>query len=142
MQFYLSIIFFFTFYLFFINFFLKKFNFSLDKEASNEKHKFLLRQDNTTPLSGTFYFLPIILIVFYTLDTSLIVFCSLLFILGFIADVKVITSYKIRLIFQFYFFQYYFYQQRYCNWYKNNFHKWFNELWFDKNFDLYFFSWF
>ncbi len=104
MQFYLSIIFFFTFYLFFINFFLKKFNFSLDKEASNEKHKFLLRQDNTTPLSGTFYFLPIILIVFYTLDTSLIVFCSLLFILGFIADVKVITSYKIRLIFQFLFF--------------------------------------
>jgi len=101
MQFYLSIIVFLIFYLLAINFFLKKFNISLDKETSNEKHKSLLRQDNNTPLSGTFYFLPIILIFFYTLDSSLIIFCSLLFIFRLVADIKVITSYKIRLIFQF-----------------------------------------
>ena len=103
MQLYLYISFFLIIYLFIINFFLKKSNLSLDKELNNENHKSLLREDNSTPLSGTFYFLPIVLILFY-LDTTLIIFCSLFFILGLLADLKVITSYKLRLIFQFLFF--------------------------------------
>ncbi len=103
MQLYLYISFFLIIYLLIINFFLKKSNLSLDKELNNENHKSLLREDNSTPLSGTFYFLPIVLILFY-LDTTLIIFCSLFFILGLLADLKVITSYKLRLIFQFLFF--------------------------------------
>ena len=103
MQLYLYISFFLIIYLLIINFFLKKSNLSLDKELNNENHKSLLREDNSTPLSGTFYFLPIVLILFY-LDTTFIIFCSLFFILGLLADLKVITSYKLRLIFQFLFF--------------------------------------
>ena len=70
----------------------------------NEKHKFLLRKDSSTPLSGTFYFLPIILLLFYNIDLILIICFIFLFILGFVADLKIITSYKLRLIFQFLFF--------------------------------------
>ena len=102
MQFYLSIFASLVFYLLLINFFLKKFNFSLDKESVNENHKSLLRKDNSTPLSGTFYFLPIILLLFYNLDSIIIVCCSLLFLLGLFADLKIINSYKIRLILQFF----------------------------------------
>jgi len=101
MQFYLSIFAFLVFYLFLSNFLLKKFNFSLDKEATDENHKSLLRQDNSTPLSGTFYFLPIILLLFYNLDSQIMVCCSLLFLLGLFADLKILTSYKLRLCFQF-----------------------------------------
>ncbi len=101
MQFFLLIFVFFIFYLSIINFSLKKFDISLDKELKNEKHKFLLRKDSSTPLSGTFYFLPIILLLFYNLDVTVIICCIFLFILGFVADLKIITSYKFRLVFQF-----------------------------------------
>lgn len=102
MQFYFSIFVFLILYLLVINFFLKKFNISLDKESVNEKHKSLLRKDSSTPLSGTFYFLPVILILFYSLDSKVIICCSLLFLLGSLADLKILTSYKLRLIFQFF----------------------------------------
>jgi|TARA_B110000444_G_scaffold116369_1_gene109602 UDP-N-acetylmuramyl pentapeptide phosphotransferase/UDP-N-acetylglucosamine-1-phosphate transferase len=101
MQFYFFISVFFIFYLLAINFFLKKFNISLDKEAVDEKHKSLLRKDDSTPLSGTFYFLPIILFFFYNQDLKIVICCSLLFLLGLLADLKIVTSYKLRLIFQF-----------------------------------------
>ena len=104
MQFYLFISFFLIIYLLFINYFLKKFKVCLDKEAVNEKHKSLLSKGNLIPLSGTFYFLPIILLIFYYSDTTLIIFCSLLFILGLFSDLKIVNSYKLRLIFQFLFF--------------------------------------
>lgn len=87
-------------YLFIINISLKKFNISLDKEIANENHKSLLRKDKFTPLSGTFYFLPIIFILFYKLEFNIIIFCSLFFLLGLFADLKIITSYKLRLLFQ------------------------------------------
>ena len=103
MQFYFFIFFFLTFYLLIINFSLKKLNISLDKEISGEKHKSLLRKNSSTPLSGTFYFLPIILILFLNIDIRIIIFCSLLFLLGLAADLKIITSYKLRLILQFLF---------------------------------------
>ena len=101
MQFYLSISISLILYLFLINSILKKFDLSLDKQSVNEKHKSLLRKDNSTPLSGTFYFLPIIIVLFYNLDLEIIICCSLLFLLGMLADLKVISSYKLRLIFQF-----------------------------------------
>ena len=63
MQFYLFTFVILVFYLLLTNFFLKKFNFSLDKDAINEKHKSLLRKDSSTPLAGTFYFLPLIILL-------------------------------------------------------------------------------
>lgn len=101
MQFYLFIFIFLCISLSLINFFLRKFNLSLDRETAEEKHKSLLRKDNSTPLSGTFYFLPIVMILFSNLDIKIVICSSLLFILGMFADLKVITSYKLRLIFQF-----------------------------------------
>ena len=103
MQFYFFIFFFLIFYLLIINLGLKKFNISLDKEATHEKHKSLMRKGNTTPLSGMFYFLPIILIFTNDLSIFVKICCSLFFILGFLADVKIINSYKLRLVFQFLF---------------------------------------
>ena len=103
MKFELLIIFFFITILFTINFFLKKFNISLDKASTSENHKALLRSDSFTPISGTYYFLPIILILFYQLDFIIIIFCSLFFLLGLMSDLKIITSYKSRLIVQFLF---------------------------------------
>ena len=97
----LSIFFLLLFFLLVINYILKKFDLSLDRQTVNEKHKSLLREDGAIPLSGTFYFMPIILILFYSLDLKMIVCCSLLFLLGLLADLKIITSYKLRLIFQF-----------------------------------------
>ncbi len=103
MQFYFFIFLFFILYLLIINFSLKKLNICLDKEVSGEKHKSLLRANSSVPLSGTFYFLPIILILFFKIDLNIIIFCSLLFGLGLSADLKIITSYKLRLILQFLF---------------------------------------
>ena len=60
----LLFILFLIFFLSFINFFLKKFNLSMDKVSNNENHKTLLRPNNLTPLSGTYYFLPIIFVLF------------------------------------------------------------------------------
>ena len=101
MIFNLSISFVFILYLIVINFFFKKFNFGLDVESEKEKHKSLLRDNNSTPLSGTLYFLPVIIIVFYNSNYLLIICCSLLFFLGFCSDLKIITSYRKRLIIQF-----------------------------------------
>lgn len=102
MNFYLSI--FFILYLLSINFLSKKFNICLDIEAPHEKHKSLLRPGNiTTPLSGSFYFFPIILIYFQDLNILEKFFCGLFFVLGFFADIKILNSYKLRLVFQFLF---------------------------------------
>ena len=100
MNFYLFIIILTIIYLFVVNFTLKKLNICLDKEANNESHKSLLRKNNSTPLSGTFYFLPIIFFLFYKFEFNVIIFCSLFFLLGLFADLKIISSYKLRLLFQ------------------------------------------
>ena len=88
-------------YLLTINYFFKIFNIGLDIETNEEKHKSLLRNNSLTPLSGTLYFLPVIIILFYNTDYLLTICCILLFVLGFCADLKIITSYKKRLIIQF-----------------------------------------
>ena len=72
----------------------------LDKETANEHHKSLLRLNNFTPLSGTFYFLPIIFILFKELEMIILIICSLFFILGLLSDLKILNSYKLRLLFQ------------------------------------------
>ena len=56
---------------------------------------------NSTPLSGTYYFLPIIFILFYKFDVIAIISCSFFFILGLMSDLKITNSPKLRLIFQF-----------------------------------------
>ncbi len=104
MQLYLFIFFFFILCLLIINSILKKLNISLDKEIKGEKHKSLLRSNASIPLSGTFYFLPISLVIFFNIDIMIVIFCSLFFLLGLAADLKIITSYKTRLILQFLFF--------------------------------------
>ena len=100
MSFYLLIIFFSTFYLLTINFFFKKFDICLDKATKNESHKSLLRLENSVPLSGTIYFLPVLLILFYKFELEIIIVCSLFFILGLLSDLKSLNSYKLRLIIQ------------------------------------------
>ncbi len=87
-------------YLFTINYYLKKLNFGLDKVSANEDHKLLLRSNNITPLSGTLFFLPIILVLFYKLESPTIIICLLFFILGFLSDLKILNSYRLRLFFQ------------------------------------------
>ena len=92
---------FFIFFLYLINFFLKKFNISLDRVLESENHKLLLRSDNSIPLSGTYYFLPIIFFLFYKLDFFAVIFSLFFFILGLMADLKLVNSPKLRLIIQF-----------------------------------------
>ena len=88
-------------FLFIINSILKKFDISLDKISIIEKHKSLLRSGNSTPLSGTYFFLPIVLFLFYQIDLILVIFCSLFFVLGLLSDLKIASSYKLRLLVQF-----------------------------------------
>lgn len=88
-------------YLFIINFFLKRYNFCLDRQIFNENHKLLLNKNNLVPLSGSIYFLPIVFFTFYEQFYFFALICSFIFMLGFFADLKIITSYKIRLIIQF-----------------------------------------
>lgn len=87
-------------YLIFLNYFLRKYDICLDKVAEGDSHKSLLRLDNFTPLSGTFYFLPIILILFYRLEIEVIIVCVSFFVLGLLSDLKILNSYKLRLFFQ------------------------------------------
>ena len=90
-------------FLFVINAILKKFNISLDKISIGEQHKSLLRSGNSTPLSGTYFFLPITLFLFFQIDLIVVIFFSLFFVLGLLSDLKIASSYKLRLLFQFLF---------------------------------------
>ena len=59
-----------------------------------------MRLENSVPLSGTIYFLPVLLILFYKFELEIIIVCSLFFILGLLSDLKSLNSYKLRLIIQ------------------------------------------
>ena len=98
---YLSIFFISFFSLLFLNTFLKKKNFCIDKVSKNEEHKSLLQFYNKVPLSGTFYFLPIICIFNYLYSLNLIFICLCLFIIGIFSDLKITNSPKLRLSLQF-----------------------------------------
>tara|TARA_B100000902_G_C27199933_1_gene858511 strand:- start:220 stop:1248 length:1029 start_codon:yes stop_codon:yes gene_type:complete len=88
------------FFLLFINVSLKKYNFCIDKVSKNEEHKSLLQFDNKVPLSGSFYFLPIIFTLNYFYNLNLIFICSCLFVIGVFSDLKIANSPKLRLFLQ------------------------------------------
>jgi len=84
-----------------INFLQIKFNFCLDNITNNENHKKLLSLNNQTPLSGTIYFSIILSALFYKSEPLLLTICITFFSIGFLADLKILKSPKLRLVFQF-----------------------------------------
>ena len=87
-------------FLFLINLIQKKQNFLLDKISINEKHKVLLITRNKIPLSGIFYFLPVISSLTFSYNIYLSFICGLIFCIGFMSDSKFSSSPKVRLILQ------------------------------------------
>ena len=103
MIFSLEVLFLSTIYLFFLNTFLKKNNFCLDKASNYEKHKILLKLNDKIPLSGSFFFLPIVFFISYQINVIFSLLCFLFFLIGLFSDLKIINSPKIRLLIQFLF---------------------------------------
>ena len=87
-------------FLSFLNFLLKKYNFSIDKISDQEQHKSLLQFNDNIPLSGSFYFLPILVIFNYFYNLNFIYICLCFFIIGILSDLKVTYSPKLRLLLQ------------------------------------------
>ena len=86
-------------YLVLINFYLKKYELFIDNASLAENHKLLLnKKGDKIPLSGFFYFIPIVCVVLYSKDLSTLILCLTLFAIGAMADIKVLTSPKIRLL--------------------------------------------
>ena len=88
-------------YLFALNFIQKKNKFCLDHASKNEKHKTLLELNKQTPLSGRFFYFPIIFFLSYQVDIIFSLACALFFLIGLLSDLKIINSPKIRLLAQF-----------------------------------------
>ena len=78
----------------------KQTNFCLDKVSLKEKHKILASSNDKIPLSGSFFFLPIIFYLFYSDDFLLSFFCLLLFLLGLLSDLKILSLPKNRFFLQ------------------------------------------
>ena len=77
-----------------------KTKFCLDRVSSVEKHKLFTNLKKDVPLTGFFFFLPVIFYLFF-LDNALLTFtCFLFFTLGFLSDIKKISSPKNRLLLQ------------------------------------------
>jgi len=89
-------------YIYLINFFSKKYDIFLDRPSVTEKHKLLLTKKNDQiPLSGFFYFIPPIFIILFKADLFTFIVCVAFFVLGFLSDIKVAKSPKLRLLIQF-----------------------------------------
>ena len=88
-------------YLLFLIYFQKKYNFCLDKISSNEKHKALLQTNNSTPLTGSFFFIPVVFYLSLNIHFIFALFCTLFFVLGLLSDIKITKSPKFRLLLQF-----------------------------------------
>ncbi len=101
MIFSLTIIFLSIIYLLLLNTLQKKNNFCLDKVSNSEKHKILLELDGKTPLSGSFFFLPIVILLSYQINFIFSITCFLFFLIGLLSDLKITNSPKIRLLIQF-----------------------------------------
>ena len=99
----LSIIVFFSciIFLIFLSYYQIKYNFCLDKVSHNEKHKILLELNKKTPISGSFFFLPVILYFSYQINIFFSFICFLFFLLGLLSDFKITNSPKFRLFLQF-----------------------------------------
>ena len=89
-------------YLLFLNIIQIKNQFCLDKVSNSEKHKFLLELNDKTPLSGSFFFLPIVIFISYQLSIFFSLACVLFFLIGLLSDLKITNSPKIRLLAQFF----------------------------------------
>ncbi len=88
-------------FLYFINYLQLKYEFCLDKILDYETHKYLLNLNHKVPLSGSFYFIFIFFLLFFFEDKILFFICLLFFLIGLLSDLKIITSPKLRLLFQF-----------------------------------------
>ncbi len=88
-------------YLIFLIYFQKKYNFCLDKISSNEKHKALLQTNNSTPLTGSFFFIPVVFYLSLNIHFIFALFCTLFFVVGLLSDIKITKSPKFRLLLQF-----------------------------------------
>ena len=89
-------------YLTFLNLIQVKYNFCLDKISAKEKHKNLLKLSKKTPISGTFFFLPVIIYLSFKFSIFFSLFCFSFFIVGLLSDLKLTNSPKLRLFLQFF----------------------------------------
>lgn len=87
-------------YLSILNYFQKKYKFCLDQIVKKEEHKILASTKDSVPLSGAFFFIPPI--VFLNIESEIItlLFCLIFFGIGFLSDLKILSSPKIRLYLQ------------------------------------------
>ena len=89
-------------YLFLINFYLKKNEIFLDTASVSENHKLLLnKKGDKIPLSGFFYFIPVVFLILFNDNFITLLLCLTLFAVGVLSDIKILTSPKIRLLVQF-----------------------------------------
>ena len=89
-------------FLYLINYFQIKNNFCLDESTNKESHKTLLNFEKKVSLSGSFYFLPIILYLTFDHFPSFSIACALFFCIGLLSDLKILDSPKVRLLLQFF----------------------------------------
>ena len=83
-----------------LNYFLIKNNIFIDRISFKEKHKKLLSLNNEVPLSGGLYFFPFIFILYYPNNYLFLIICGLFICLGFLSDLKIADSPKVRLLIQ------------------------------------------
>ena len=83
-----------------LNYFLIKNNIFIDRISFKEKHKKLLSLNNEVPLSGGLYFFPFIFILYYPDNYLFLIICGLFICLGFLSDLKIADSPKVRLLIQ------------------------------------------
>ena len=88
-------------FLYLINSFQKKFNFCLDKISNVNSHKHLLNKSSNIPLSGSFFIFPILFYLFYDIYLVTLIFSFFLILLGFLSDLNIANSPKLRLFLQF-----------------------------------------
>lgn len=87
-------------YLLILNYLQKKNRFCLDRVEKNEQHKILAISDNYVPLSGAFFFIPLIVFLNIENENITLFFCLIFFGIGFLSDLKILSSPKIRLYLQ------------------------------------------
>lgn len=90
-----------TFYLYGLNYILIKLKFSLDKATKFEKHKlFLTNQNYKIPVSGFIFFVPFVIFFLKDQNFNILFFTLAVFLIGFLSDIKILKSPKLRLIIQ------------------------------------------
>ena len=91
-------------FLFVINFFFKQYLFCLDLPSAKKfcHKKLLINEHAVVPLSGSFYFFCIFffILLFFNLEIDVFLISSFFLLLGFVSDIRLINSPKIRMIIQ------------------------------------------